>query len=406
MSKKTNRGAQGGGTIRQRPDGRWEARYTVGRDPGSGKQVQKSVYGNTQKEVRQKLNAITKDIDDGVYIEPQKMSVGEWLDIWLKEYLGNVKPTTRRAYSDHVTLQIKPALGAVPLQKLNAHTVQGLYNGLSESGRILQKGQKKEAPAGLSAKTIRNIHAVLHKALKQAVLLSYIKVNPADACTLPRIEKKEMQILQGDEISAFLKAVEGHRYRELFLIMLFTAMRRGETLGLAWGCVDFAGGTILINRQLQRERKKGGQLTIVAVKNDKQRRISPPLTVFNLLKDHKRKQAEKQLKAGQLWEKTDLIFTNDTGGPLDADAVYKAYKKLLADNALPNIRIHDLRHTAAALMLQNGDDIKTVQEALGHHSAGFTLDTYGHVTEKMKQDSAARMEAYIKSVRKKVQSAG
>jgi len=400
MSKKANRSAQGAGTIRQRSDGRWEARYTVGRDPGTGRQKQKSIYGDTQSEVRKKLAQVVADIDNGVYAEPMKLTVGAWLDIWVKDYVGNVKPATRRAYTDHVNLQIKPALGAVPLQKLNAHTVQRFYNGLAESGRVLQKGQKKEAPSGLSPKTIRNIHAVLHRALKQAVLLSYIKANPADVCTLPRTEKKEMQILQGDEVAAFLKAVENHRHKVLYLTKLFTAMRRGEILGLSWDCVDFSGGTILINKQLQRDRVKGGKLNLVTVKNDKQRRISPPTTVFHLLMEHKRRQAEKQLLAGQLWEKSNLVFTNDSGGPLDADAVYRAYKKLLADNKLPDIRLHDLRHTAAALMLQNGDDVKTLQEALGHHSAGFTLDMYGHVTERMKKESADRMEAYIKSLQK------
>jgi integrase len=184
----------------------------------------------------------------------------------------------------------------------------------------------------------------------------------------------------------------------LYLITLFTGVRRGEALGMTWECVDFSGGTILISKQLQREQVKGGKLRLVPLKNDKQRRISPPDTVFQLLKQQKREQAEKHLLAGQLWTETGLVFTNDMGGPLDADAVYKAYKKLLADNYLPDIRIHDLRHTAATLMLQNGDDVKTVQMALGHGSAGFTLDVYGHVTDKMKRDSAERMERYIKGI--------
>jgi len=259
MPRKTNRAAQGSGTIRQRPDGRWEARYTVGRNPGTGRQLQKSVYGDTQAEARKKLAQIVANIDNGDFTELAKLTVGQWLDIWLKDYITNVKDTTRQSYAHNVMLHIKPALGAVQLQKLNAHTVQGFYNGLAESGRVLQKGQKKEAPSGLSAKTIRNIHAVLHKALKQAVLLSYIKSNPAGACILPRVEKKEMSILQGDNIPAFLDAVENHRHKALFLATLFTGMRRGEALGLVWECVDFAGGTILINRQLQRERVKGGQ---------------------------------------------------------------------------------------------------------------------------------------------------
>jgi integrase len=138
----------------------------------------------------------------------------------------------------------------------------------------------------------------------------------------------------------------------------------------------------------------------VTVKNDKPRLLEPPATVFQLLAEQKRKQAEQQFLIGQLWESNNLVFTNDVGGALDMDAVYKAYKRLLCKNGLPNIRIHDLRHTAATLMLQNGDSIKAVQEALGHGSAGFTLDTYGHVTPQMKKDSADRMEAYIQGLRK------
>ena len=398
--KKNSRAAHGDGTIRQRPDGRWEARYSVGRDPGTGKQIQKSVYGVTQDEVRKKLKEITKTIDDGTYTEPSKLPLGQWLDIWLAEYTSNVKETTRKSYTHNITKHIKPALGAVPLQKLNAHTIQGFYNGLSENGRILQKGQTKEAPAGLSAKTIRNIHVVLHKALKQAVLLSYIKSNPAAACTLPRVEKKDMKILHDEQLPAFIRAVENHRYKVLFLTALFTGARRGEILGMSWDCIDFKNKTILISKQLQREQKKGGKLKLVSIKNDKQRRISPPDTVFQLLKEHRVKQMKSKLSIGSLWADSGLVFTNDIGGPLDADAVYKAYKKFLSENDLPDIRFHDLRHTAATLMLQNGDDIKTVQESLGHGSAGFTLDVYGHVTDKMKRDSADRMEAYIQSIQK------
>ena len=124
------------------------------------------------------------------------------------------------------------------------------------------------------------------------------------------------------------------------------------------------------------------------------------LPIFNLLQEQKSKQAEKQLQAAELWNNTGLVFTNEIGEALDPDAVYRAYKKLLADNNLPDIRIHDLRHTAATEMLRCGDNVNTVSEALGHFSAGFTLDTYGHVTEQMKRDSADRMEFRINSRRK------
>ena len=398
MAKKSNtRTAQGAGSIRQRPNGRWEARYTVGHNPGTGKQIRRSIYGATEKEVLKKLQQVHVDIENGVYTEPQKISVGEWLDIWLKDYAINIKPTTYTTYKHNIDKHIKPALGAIKLQHLNAHTVQTFYKGLTTSGRILQKGQKKKAPSGLSAKTIKNIHATLHTALKQAVSLSYIKTNPSAACTLPRVEKKQMMILQGEQIQTFIESVDGHRYKVLFLIMLFCGTRRGETLGITWDCVNFQKGTILVNKQLQR---KDSVLQLVAVKNDKPRLLEPPATVFQLLSDHKQKQAEKQFLIGQLWENNNLVFTNDFGGALDMDAVYKAYKRLLSESGLPDIRIHDLRHTAATLMLQNGDSIKAVQEALGHGSAGFTLDTYGHVTPQMKKDSADRMEAYIQGLKK------
>ena len=147
MPRKSNtRRAQGEGTIRQRPDGRWEARYTVGRD-GSGKQVRRSIYGDTEKEVLKRLQQAQVDIENGTYSEPSKLTISEWLDIWLRDYTVNIKPSTLSTYTHNINKHIKPALGAVKLQKLNAHTVQGFYKGLTSSGRILQKGQKKRSPA-------------------------------------------------------------------------------------------------------------------------------------------------------------------------------------------------------------------------------------------------------------------
>jgi len=398
------RAARGSGHIRERkdkngnPTGKWESQYTAGRHPGTGKQIRKSIYGNSQDDVRRKLNAVIKELDDGTYTEPSRLTVGAWLEIWLKDYTANIKASTRSDYAFKIRNHIIPVLGTIPLRKLNPHTVQGLYNKLLESGRIKQKCHKKEMPAGLSARTVNLIHTILQMALKQAVKLSYIRLNPTEVCTLPRVQKKEMTILQGDQIPAFIKAVHGHNHKALFLTLLFTGARSGEALGLTWECVDFHGGTLLIKKQLQRERVKGGKLHLVPLKNDKERRLSPPSALFNILSEHKRKQAEKQLRAGQLWEKSGLVFTNDIGGGLDGTAVYNAYKRMLKYNGLPKIRIHDLRHTAATLMLQNGDDYKTLQEALGHHSAGFTLDTYGHVTDRMRKDSADRMDAFIKGL--------
>lgn len=386
MVRKSTRAAQGSGTIRQRKDGRWEARYTVGRDPGTGKQVQRSVYGATQQEVRKKLAQLTVEIDSGIYKEPCKMKVGEWLDIWVADYLGGVKPATAFLYGEQIRIHIKPALGSVKLEALTTPAIQRFYN---------QLGMEREGKAGLSPKTVKNIHGILHEALQQACKVGYIRFNPSDACTLPRVEKKEIRPLDEEQITAFLKAIEGHRHEILYKVALFTGMREGELLGLMWDCVDFEKGVVTVKRQLRREQKKGGTYYITTPKNDKPRTIAPAPWVMKLLRAQRSRQAEQRLKAGPLWEDSGMVFTNETGGYLSYRTVYDCFKRVVAQIGAPATRFHDLRHTFAVASLRAGDDIKTVQGNLGHHTAAFTLDVYGHVTEQMKEDSAQRMEAYI-----------
>lgn len=388
------RGAQGGGTIRKKTITRggkeytyWEARVTTGRDPGTGKQIQKSFTGKTQKEVREKMQAAAVDVNNSSYSEPSKLTVGQWMDIWLAEYLSSVKPRTVDSYKTTVRVHIKPALGAIRLSALAAHDIQKVYNALS-------KGSKP-----LSAKSIKNIHGVMHKALQQAVELGYIKFNPADACKLPRVERAEIKPLDVDAISKFLEVAAGTRYEFIYIVTLFTGMREGEVLGLTWDCIDFKVGTILINKQLQKVRGSGGQYSFVAPKNNKSRRITPAPTVMAILKAQQQRQFEQRCQAQNMWDNSlNLVFTNEYGHNLSSQTVYLHFKKLIAAAGYPETRFHDLRHSYAVAALQAGDDIKTVQENLGHHAAAFTLDVYGHVTEKMKNDSAARMEAFIKGV--------
>ena len=390
MPRKSNtRAAQGAGTIRQRKDGRWEARYTVGRDPGTGKQVQRSVYGATQQEGRKKLAQLTAALDAGTYKEPCKMTVGQWLDIWSADYLGGVKPFTVRSYSDQIRNHIKPALGSVKLEALNAHTIQAFYNSL---------GAEREGKPGLSPKTVKNVHGVLHKALQQAVALGYLRFNPSDACTLPRVVRKPIKPLDEEQSKAFLKAIQGHRFENLFTVTLFTGMREGEVLGLMWSCVDFEKGTILIDKQLQQEKKRGGQYVFAPLKNDKARTITPAPWVMDLLKHHRAQQAELRLRAGPMWEDSGLVFTNELGHHLARCTLVNAFKAVVTSIGRPDARFHDLRHSYAVAAIRSGDDIKTVQGNLGHATAAFTLDVYGHVTDQMKRESAARMESYIKDV--------
>lgn len=385
--KSTTRRAQGEGTIRQRKDGTWEARYTLGRDPGTGKQIQKSVYGATQKDVRQKLQQIAQAIDEGTYFEPTKMTVAGWMNVWLKDYLGNVKAGTVANYTRHVNNHIIPALGAMKLSALQPPQIQQLYNALQDKG--------------LSAKTIKNLHGCIHKALDVAVRIGYLKTNPSEACILPRIVKKEIRPLDTPEISDFLNAIKGHKYETLFKVDVFTGLRSGEILGLTWDCVDFDAGTLYICKQLTPPRMKGQKYAFGTPKNDKARTIRPAPYVMQVLKEHKIKQLEQRMQAGAAWDDggfPNLVFTNEFGKHLTQSGVWKTLQKALRDSNIENLRFHDLRHTYAVTSIHSGDDIKTVQENLGHHTAAFTLDQYGHVTETMRRDSADRMQAFIKAI--------
>lgn len=266
MSDKVSskRNASGTGTIRKKTVTRngksytfWEARYTEGYDPGTGKQIQRSISGKTQKEVVQKLKAATAAIDAGTYTAPSKMTVGEWLTIWQAEYLTGVRPRTVEAYNCQIRNHIIPALGAIKLEVLVPHTIQSFYNSLS---------QPREDQSGLSPKSIKNIHGILHRALQQAVMVGYIRSNPADACTLPRVERKELKPLDEEDIAQFMEAIKGHRYEIVFLVTLFSGMREGEVLGLTWDCVNFTNGTITVNKQLQKVLGGGSVYNLVPTK--------------------------------------------------------------------------------------------------------------------------------------------
>lgn len=369
----------------------WEARYTAGYDPGTGKQIQRSITGKTQKEVSKKLKEATAALDAGTYIAPSKMTVGKWLDIWTEEYLGGVKPATLYSYKAAVRNHLKPKLGAIQLDALSPHTIQTFYNELLGD---------QEGKPGLSPKTVKNIHGILHKALQKAVLNGYIRFNPANDCELPQRIKKELQPLDETQITAFLKAIRGNPYEDLYIVTLFTGMREGEVCGLMWDCVDLMEGTILVNKQLQYVRSSKGQYRMVPTKNSKGRSITLAPYLVTVLRRVRKNQLENRLRYGECWENSGFVFTDELGCHLSPQNVYREFKRIVASIGTPSTRFHDLRHSYAVAAIRSGDDIKTVQENLGHATAAFTLDTYGHVTKQMKQESANRMEQFIKAVNK------
>lgn len=383
MPRKTTRNAQGGGSLRQRGDGRWEARYTVGRDPGTGKQIQRSVYGSTQKEVRQKLAQITAAIDKGTYQTPNKITVAEWMAEWLSTFCANkVKPLTLQSYQAITRNHIVPAIGAVEIQAVKGAHIQRLYNSMTA--------------AGLSGKTVKNVGAILHKALSVALKQGIIAANPCDAAELPKVEHKEIRPLADDEIPLFLAAIDGSPMRNAYALCLFAGLREGECLGLSWKQVDFEKGRITVSQQLQREKVKGGKYYIAdTTKSGKPRTIEPPPIAFEYLRAERVKQLENRLKAGPAWSNPDdLVFTDEAGDHYAIHTFYKRFKAIAASIGRPDARPHDLRHTAATVAIASGADIKSVQDLLGHSTASFTLNVYAHTSEQMMKDTAARVQGY------------
>lgn len=331
MAKKT---AKGAGTIRKKTVTRngkeytyWEARITTGRDPGTGRQIQRSFTGKTQKEVREKMQATAVEVNQGTYTAPSKLTVGQWVDIWQRDYLGSLKPCTVRTYKTAAGNHILPAMGAVKLAELHPHMIQGFINGLE-----------------LAPSSARLVYQVLHRALEKAVDLDYIPRNPSDRCELPRMERKEIHPLDDQQAAALLKAAKGTSLEHMVAVALFTGMRQSEILGLTWDAVDFATGSISVNKQLSRlEHRNSGLL--VSPKSGKGRTITAAPLVLRVLQAQRRRQAEMQLKAGPAWSNPHgLVFTNEIGLPMEQRNVDYQFKRIAAAAGLPGVRFHDTRH--------------------------------------------------------------
>lgn len=390
-NKKT---AYGAGSIRKRTIVRkgntytfWEGRAVVGYDPATGKPIRRTISGKTQNEVRQRLSEIVHSVDNGTYMEPLKLTVGAWVQEWLDVYASlTVKPYTLSTYRMILKNHIRPLMGNMQIQGLKGNHIQRFYNQLKEKG--------------LSAKSIKNIATVLHKALGKAVVLGYIPSNPCDAAELPRVRTKDIHPLTDEEIPKFLKVINGHPMGNAYAVCMFCGLREGELLGLSWDRVNFEKQEITISQQLQRSKEKGvGYLLLDTTKSGRPRTIKPPPIAFDYLRAERTAQKERQLRAGSAWDNSwNLVFTNASGQHYAIHTFYKEYKKLVAQIGRPDARPHDLRHTCATVAIASGSDIKSVQDLMGHATAAFTLDRYAHTSEKMKQDTADRLQAYYESL--------
>lgn len=381
----------------------WEGRYSIPND--SGKPDRHSIYGPTQKEVQDRLREITGELSAGNYKKPSDITIHAWFDEWLSDHCGDKKYLTVKSYKATVENHIKPYFGSKKkLRSLTLKDVQSFYNSLQStkaSGKI-----KAGTERNISAKTIRNIHGVMTVALNCAVDLELIPKNPASRAKIPQAHRKEINPLTDEQVRLFMAASAGDDYEAPLKFILFTGTRESEAIGLTWDCVDFKTNTVKICKQLQRRAKADGGYTLAPLKNNKTREIVCSSFVMQLLRQRQLEQSFEEKRAGDAWVgwKNDMekqkafVFTKPDGDHVNATMMYNHYKKIAAAIGAPESRVHDLRHTYAVLSLQNGDDVKTVQGNLGHATASFTLDVYGHVSETMKQNSADRMQKYIDSI--------
>ena len=370
--------ANGEGSIRKRSsDGRWEGRFVVDHHPDTGKAIYKNVLGKTQAEVREKMKKAMEEMAGLQVYKAGQYTFGQWMDVWFENYATvKVRPSSHQTYRGYINNHIKPNIGHIPLNRLTSLDLQKFYKKLLGTGRV-ERIESKKQPKGLSAKTVRNINQIIASALNLAIQEKLIRANPTVGCALPRVEHKEMKTLTAEQLSSFLREAKETGVYEMYYTELATGLRRGELLGLKWSDIDFNLGVIRVQRQVARI---DGEIVEAPLKTkNSYRNISISRDTIEVLKEQKKKVAG------------EYVFPSPNGGPISPDSVLNMLHRVLKRAGLPKVRFHDLRHTFATLALQNGVDIKTVSSMLGHYSAGFTLDTYTHVTTPAQMEAANTM---------------
>lgn len=383
MAKKR---ANGEGNIRKRKDGRWEGRYTAGYDSETGKRINKNVLGKTQAEVKEKLKAAMAESQLFDVSREDEYTVATWLKTWYELY---AKPNVRVATADRYRLMIDtytiPRIGKIKLKKLTSRDLQKLYKDLMEKGRVNTKSG--HGNPGLSSTTVRSVHLMLHCAFERAVKERLIPRNPTHDCIAPKVRKMEMKILAPENIKGYLDAADQRGLLPMFYLELVSGLRKGELVALLWSDLDVQNKTISVSKQYV--KNPNGELTLSRPKTETSvRKVSIPQMAVDLLIQEHEKHPENPY----------MFPSPVTGEMYYPDSVVNLHKKILKDAGLGHIRFHDLRHTFATMALQNGIDIKTVSNMLGHYDAGFTLRTYTHATRQKQEEAAQAMGSFMEQV--------
>jgi integrase len=371
------------GTIKSRSSGSYRIRYSLGRDPVSGKRrFGTATVRGTRKDAERELTRLLRTTDTGEHVDPSRMTVGQWLDLWLDTIRAEVSQKTHESYTEIVRCYLKPALGSARLDKLAPSQIQKAYNSWTR-----QDGKP------LSPRTHRYIHVILKSSLARAVEQQSLARNPADifSTRLPKIERKELTTLTVEQSAHLLESIKDARIYWPVLLALTTGMRRGEILALRWKNVELDRGTLRVMESL--EQTKAG-LRFKAPKTDRTRAITLPAFVIDELRHLKRVQAETLLRLGIRQSGETLVCCREDGEPKQPGSVTGEFARLTSKiEDLPRVRFHDLRHSHATQLLADGIHPKIAQERLGHSTITTTMDLYSHVTDTMQADAAARLDA-------------
>jgi integrase len=369
------------GNIKNKRNGVFLVSIFLGRDAnGKRRYVAKQIRG-TKKDAQKYLNNALREVDAGTFVEPTSLTVKEYLDRWLRDAARpRVSRRTADGYAALLERYIHEPLGQRRLDKLQPLDIQAVYGAMRSRG--------------LSARIVRHTHSALHNALKQAVKWGILSRNPSDLVELPKVPHKERRVLSPEESASFLKVAAVMPNGLIFELALLSGMRPEEYLALQWSDVDAERCTALVRRALVRHKKIW---SFEEPKTARSRRtVHLPTSLLRKLATHRRKQAAERLKAGALWQAFDLVFCSQQGTPHSIpNLTYRYFRPILEKAELPRIRLYDLRHTCATLLLAANEHPKIVSERLGHASITLTLDTYSHVLPSMQQAATAKLEEML-----------
>ncbi len=369
--KRSKRRARGEGSVFQRKDGRWVVQIEL----GDGKR--KQFYVKSEREGVKKLRQAQLELEQGTLATGPQRKLKDYLEDWIENvHKDKLRISTYVKYKKLIKY-IVGDLGDVWLQKLAPEQVRRFYTKMGTG--------KDRGGRGLSSKTVHEIHGVLHLALENAVRWNYVARNVCDLVTPPSIVSREATLLTLEQAQTLLSSVREHRLEVLLTMAVVTGMRRGELLALRWSNVDFERQTLLVLHTVDYIPKYGYVETEPKTKTGK-RRISLPSFLIDMLKQHRVQQLEQRLKVGDAWENRDLVFPDLHGGYFNSNYLLRMFKKLLQEAGVPHMHIHDLRHSAATILLGMGVNMKVIQELLGHSDIAITLGLYSHLLPNMQQD--------------------